>query len=70
MRGIIDRGEAGLLTPANLLRYVFSNPHVSVAIPGARFPSRVIENVATALNYQPMSDPEKRDLERAAKGLY
>jgi len=70
MRGMIERGEAGVLTPANLLRYVLSHPGVSVAIPGASYPSRVIENVRTASDYAPMSEREKRDLEAAARDLY
>ena len=70
MRGNIERGEAGLLTPANLLRYVLSNPAVSVAIPGARHPDRVVANVATALAGARMDDTEQRELEAAAKALY
>lgn len=70
MRGNIERGTAGLLTPRNLLRYVFSNPRVSVAIPGASHPSRVIENVRTATSFEPMIESEKRDLEAAAAVLY
>ena len=38
MRGRMADGDEGPLTPANLLRYVLSNPGVSVAIPGARYP--------------------------------
>ncbi|MEO8539932.1 MAG: aldo/keto reductase [bacterium] len=70
MRGQMAAGTAGVLTPAILLRYVLSNPAVSVAIPGARYPSRVIENVATASNYLPMSSAERRELEAAAARLY
>jgi len=70
MRGNLERGEAGILTPANLLRYVLSNPHISVAIPGASYPSRVVENVATASTSEPMTEPERRELERAAAALY
>lgn len=70
MRGRMADGSSGALTPANLLRYVWSNPGVSVAIPGARYPSRVRENVETALNYQPMTEREKREIEAAAKELY
>lgn len=70
MRGRIAAGYSGPLTPANLLRYVWSNPGVSVAIPGARYPSRVRANVETALHYEPMSEREKREIERAAKDLY
>ncbi|MGE0597892.1 MAG: aldo/keto reductase [Dehalococcoidia bacterium] len=70
MRGNMERGTAGVLTPRNLLRYVLSNPAVSVAIPGARHPSRVVENAATAANFVPMTDAEKQELEEAAAALY
>ncbi|GAB4332520.1 MAG: hypothetical protein Kow0010_18460 [Dehalococcoidia bacterium] len=70
MRGRIAGGYDGPLTPANLLRYVLSNPGISVAIPGARYPSRIHDNVATALSYEPMDEAERRALERAAAELY
>lgn len=70
MRGDIEAGYAGPLTPANLLRYVLSNPDVSVAIPGARYPSRVVENAAAASSYTPMTGAERRELEEAAASLY
>lgn len=70
MRRRIAEGTAGILTPANLLRYVLSNPAVSVAIPGARFPSRIEANVAVASSYAPMDDAERRELERVAAELY
>lgn len=70
IRGRLDAGTAGILTPANLLRYVLSNPGVSVAIPGARYPSRIHENVATALAYEPMDGVERRAMEEAAAALY
>lgn len=70
MRGMIAEGTAGVLTPANLLRYVLSHPGVSVAIPGARYPSRIEENVATVTWMTPMDEAEKRDLERAAAELW
>lgn len=70
MRGRIAQGYAGPLTPANLLRYVLSNPAVSVAIPGARYPSRIIENVATASAYSPMSATERAELEAEARQFY
>ena len=70
MRRSIENGTAGILTPANLLRYVLSNPAVSVAIPGARFPARVIENAATARSGERMDDRERRELETAAAALY
>lgn len=70
MRGRITEGSAGILTPANLLGYVLSNPAVSVAIPGARYPTRIVENVATASSYEAMSPAERQELEEAAARLY
>jgi uncharacterized protein len=70
MRSAIAEGYDGPLTPANLLRYVLSNVNVSVAIPGARHPSRIEENVATASSSEAMSDFERRALEEAAARLY
>ena len=70
MRRRIAEGYDGLLTPANLLRYVLSNPGVSVAIPGMSYPSRVRENVETASNYEPMDEAAMRALEREAAELY
>ena len=65
-RGEVARGAAGALTPANLLRYVLSHPGVSVAIPGARYPSRVRENLETLASFAPMAAEEQRALEAAA----
>lgn len=70
IRTRVAEGSAGVLTPANLLRYVFSHPGVSVAIPGARYPSRIRENVETALSFEPMDLDERRALEDAAAELY
>jgi aryl-alcohol dehydrogenase-like predicted oxidoreductase len=70
MRTRLERGDAGVLTPQNLLRYVLSNSAVSVAIPGARFPDRVRDNVATALTAEPMAGDEMGALESAAAALY
>ncbi len=70
IRGRIARGEAGPLTPANLLRYVLTHPGVSVAIPGARYPGRIHDNVAAVEAFQPMSPTEAAELEAAAAGLY
>ncbi|MGE3857378.1 MAG: aldo/keto reductase, partial [Dehalococcoidia bacterium] len=66
MRGQAARGEAGAVTPANLLRHVLSHPGVSVAIPGARHPSRVRENLEVLARFAPMPAPEQRALETAA----
>ena len=70
MGGRIASGYTGPLTPANLLRYVLSNPGVSVAIPGARYPSRIRENVTTASGYELMDGQEQRELEAEAEQLY
>ena len=70
MRGRIASGYTGPLTPANLLRYVLSNPGVSVAIPGARYPSRIRENVTTASAYELMDGQPQRELEAEAEQLY
>lgn len=70
MRTAIAEGYDGPLTPRNLLRYVLANPGVSVAIPGARFPSRILENVATATGAPPMTEAERAELEAEAKRLY
>lgn len=70
IRQRVAAGLAGPLTPANLLRYVLSHPGVSAAVPGARYPERVEENVAVARTWEPMSEEERRELERAAAELY
>lgn len=70
IRGRVADGSAGILTVANLLRYVLSHPGVAVAIPGARYPSRIEENVATVSRYTLMDAAEKRAIEEAAAGLY
>ena len=70
IRSRVASGYRGVLTPATLLKYVLSNPDVSVAIPGARFPSRVRENVAAVSTYRRLSAAEKRDCEREAGLLY
>lgn len=55
------------VTPRMLLRYVLSNPDISVAIPGARYPSRIHDNVELALSYEPMDESEKRACEAEAQ---
>ncbi len=70
IRSRIASGYDGTLTPATLLRYVLSNPDISVAIPGVRFPSRVRENVQVALTWQPLTAAEKQECEREAELLY
>ena len=58
--------HSAVLTPATLLRYVLSNSGVSVAIPGARYPSRINDNVEVALTYEPLNEDERRACETAA----
>ncbi len=70
IRQRVAEGTAGPLTPRNLLRYVLSHPGVSAAVPGARYPDRVEENVAIARDWEPMDESERRELERAAASLY
>lgn len=67
MRGRIARGEAGPLTPSALLRYVLSHPGVSVAIPGARHPSRVHDNLETLATFSTMPESEREALEGVAR---
>lgn len=70
MRGRIAAGYDGPLTPANLLRYVWSHAGVSVAIPGARHPDRVRANAAAARAWTPLDEAGKRALEAEAARLY
>ncbi|MBI4312786.1 MAG: aldo/keto reductase [Chloroflexi bacterium] len=56
-----------VLTPAMLLRYVLSNPCISVAIPGVRYPDRVRQNVETAETYRPLTEALKRQWEVEAE---
>ena len=70
MRGRIATGYDGPLTPANLLRYVWSHAGVSAAIPGARHPDRVRANAAAARAWTPLDEREKRALEDEAARLY
>ena len=70
LRGRIEAGYDGILTPRNLLRYVLSHPGVSTVIPGARYPARVIENVTTASAFVPMTAEERLALEVTATTLY
>lgn len=70
LRGRIEAGYDGVLTPRNLLRYALSHPGVSTVIPGARYPSRVIENVATASTSGRMTPEEREAIEVEAATLY
>lgn len=65
-RGETARGDADAVTPANLLRYVLSHLGVSVAIPGARHPSRARDNLSLLAGFTPMPAAEQRALEAAA----
>lgn len=58
------------LKPSILLRYVLSNPAVSVVIPGARYPSRVRENVKLASDYEPLTESEQRECEVEANRFF
>lgn len=69
IRARVSGGDTSL-TPGMLLRYVLSNPDISVAIPGTRFSSRVSENVELAVSYQPLNESEKRECEEKANLLY
>jgi uncharacterized protein len=70
MRGRLAEGYDGPLTAPNLLRHVLSHPGVSTAIPGARYPSRIDENVAAVTEYEPMDEGERRALETEAARLF
>ncbi|MBI2172543.1 MAG: aldo/keto reductase [Chloroflexi bacterium] len=69
LRTRMAAGQASL-TPTMLLRYVLSNPDISVAIAGVRYPSRVRENVHLALTYDPLEEAKKREYEREAQQLF
>jgi aryl-alcohol dehydrogenase-like predicted oxidoreductase len=55
------------LNAKTLLGYVLSNRHLSVVIPGMRFPWEVEENVAFALTSKPMTPSEKARLREDAE---
>ena len=69
IRTRVSEGDTSL-TARMLLSYVLSNPDISTAIPGTRFPSRVRENVESAVSYRPLSEAEKRECEEQAGLLY
>ena len=58
------------ITAEMLLKYVLSNPNISVAIPGARYPSRISENVTVASSYTELEDAEKHRIEFLASQLF
>lgn len=59
IRTRISRGDVAL-TPPMLLQYVLSHPNISVAIPGARYPDRVKENVELAESYSPFDEFQRQ----------
>ncbi|GEM_PF-1132322 len=63
-------GQGSPVAAGDLLRYVLSNPGISVAIPGARYPDRVRDNVALTQTYQPFTEAEKQACESAAQHLF
>ena len=67
MRGRVARGDAGLVTADALLRYVLTHDGVSVAIPGARHPSRVRENIDSLMRFTPMTPDAQQAIEDAAR---
>ncbi|MCL0044494.1 aldo/keto reductase [Dehalococcoidia bacterium] len=69
IRNRVSQGDTSL-TPGMLLQYVLTNHDISVAIPGARFPSRISENVNLALTYQPMEASWKTWCENQAHLLF
>ena len=70
IRSRMAEGYRGTLTPENLLHYVLSHPGVSVAIPGARYPSRIGDNVAAVAQGRLLSESEQRQCEEEAESLY
>lgn len=69
IRTRMSKGNTSL-TPSLLLRYVFSNIDISTAIPGARFPDRIRNNVNIAVSYQPLEGSQKEDIEGHADFLF
>ena len=70
LRTRIASGYDGMLTASLLLRYVLSDPGVSVAIPGVRLPARIEENVRALSAFQPLTKYEILKCEEEAKALY
>jgi hypothetical protein len=58
------------ITAEMLLKYVLSNQHISVAIPGVRYPSRISENVSVASTYTPLDESQKSRVESLASALF
>jgi predicted aldo/keto reductase-like oxidoreductase len=55
------------LSPETLIRYVLSNPCLSVSIPGMRFPHEVEQNVQIAKSYDLMTSTERLRLRSQAR---
>ncbi|MFN0093727.1 MAG: aldo/keto reductase [Dehalococcoidia bacterium] len=80
MRPVGGSGRASVLRnrkPASdelsferLLDYVWSEPAVSLAIPGTRYPDRVRRNATAAANHRPLSEAACRALEATAEQFY
>jgi aryl-alcohol dehydrogenase-like predicted oxidoreductase len=59
--------QATSLTARALLRYALSNRHLSVVIPGMRFPWEAEENVAVATSSERMTHAERERLHKRAR---
>ncbi|MBI4202337.1 MAG: aldo/keto reductase [Chloroflexi bacterium] len=70
IRTRLASGHESTLPVTMLLRYVLSNPDISVAIPGMRYPSRVRENAALASDYQRLTEAEQRMCEAEGRLLF
>ena len=61
--------HARFLNAAALLRYALSNQHLSVVIPGTRFPWEVDENVAVATSYHRLTPAQRKRLCKRAQAF-
>ncbi|MGQ9571916.1 MAG: aldo/keto reductase [Dehalococcoidia bacterium] len=61
--------QARFLNARTLLRFALSNRHVSVVIPGMRFPWEVEENVAVATSYERLRPAERERLRQRAQAF-
>jgi predicted aldo/keto reductase-like oxidoreductase len=59
-----SEGMAEMKTPEVALRFVWSNPHVSVALSGMNRMSQIEENVDSASRAAALSDKERAQVER------
>ncbi|MDO4340371.1 MAG: aldo/keto reductase [Eubacteriales bacterium] len=70
--GFIDMKPlaGGAIENASLaLRYVCSNPHVSVVIPGMADPKELEENIKACTDETPLSDAEKQEMDEIRRQL-